>query len=376
MKQVETAVVGGGPAGAATACDLAASGREVTLVERAGGAHHKVCGEFLSIETQAQLTRLGVDPLAHHAVPIDQMSVFSAARKVTVPLPFRALSLSRHRLDEALLQRAADRGAEVKRNVSVRVAKPDRAGWTLQCDDGETIRCRNLILATGKLGLRGIEDTRDNSLVGLKMHLRPSAKVARLLAGKVELSLLDDSYVGLELVEDGIANLCLVLPRAVVAGVGSGWAALEKYLTSALPQLADRLEGATPLWDKPLAVVCPTGGHLHAESGTTSFRVGDRLAHIPPYTGDGIAIALGSAALAAEHIQLGRSPAAYLAAARKLTGGTIRLAGIVSRLAASRVGRAALLGAALHMPGLIRTVARRTRLPVSSASVGGGKPCS
>ena len=60
MRQVETVIVGGGPAGAATACSLASMGREVVLVERTTVPHHKVCGEFLSIETQAQLHRLGV----------------------------------------------------------------------------------------------------------------------------------------------------------------------------------------------------------------------------------------------------------------------------------------------------------------------------
>ncbi|HTQ82284.1 MAG TPA: FAD-dependent oxidoreductase, partial [Pseudolabrys sp.] len=63
MTRVETVVVGGGPAGAATACGLAAAGREVLLIERTDGPHHNVCGEFLSIETQAQLRRLEIDPL-------------------------------------------------------------------------------------------------------------------------------------------------------------------------------------------------------------------------------------------------------------------------------------------------------------------------
>ena len=53
MRQVELVIVGGGPAGAATACSVASMGREVVLVERTTVPHHKVCGESLSIETQA-----------------------------------------------------------------------------------------------------------------------------------------------------------------------------------------------------------------------------------------------------------------------------------------------------------------------------------
>ena len=181
MKKIETVIVGGGPAGAATACGLASMGREVMLVERAGAPHHKVCGEFLSIETQTQLHRLGVDPITLGAVPIDHVAVYSSARSVVAELPFRALSLSRYRLDDTLLCRAQDRGAQVKRGVSVRTVTPDGRGWRVECDDGATLRCRHLVLATGKLGLRGIGDARDNSLVGLKMHLRPTAEIRRAL---------------------------------------------------------------------------------------------------------------------------------------------------------------------------------------------------
>jgi len=364
MRPVETAIVGGGPAGAAAACGLASLGRAVVLVERAGGPHHKVCGEFLSIETQTQLLRLGVDAAALGAVPIENVTVHSSTRSVTAALPFRALSLSRYRLDAALLQSAEERGAELKRNVAVRGVAPARGGWTLECDDGETLHCRHLVLATGKWGLRGLPDTRDGSRVGLKMHLRPSAVVRRALDGRVELSFLDGSYVGIELIENGIANLCFLLPRAVVARLGSGWPAMGEHLAASLPSLAERLAGAEPLWDKPMAVVCPTGGHLHGAGGPAVYRVGDRLAHIPPFTGDGLAIALGSAALAVEHIRQGRAPAAYLAAAQRLTGKAIRLASAVSGLAANRAGRAALLGAAACAPGLIGTLVRHTRLPL------------
>lgn len=366
MKQIETVVVGGGPAGAAAACNLASMGREVMLVERAGGPHHKVCGEFLSIETQAQLRRLGVDPISLGAMPIDHVAVYSSARNVTAELPFRALSLSRYRLDDTLLCRAQECGAQVKRDVSVRTVTPNGRGWRAECDDGETLHCRHLVLATGKLGLRGIGDARDNSLVGLKMHLRPSAEIRRALARRVELFLLNRSYVGLELVEDGIANLCCVLPRATVAQLAPGWQGMLHYLAAKLPSLAERLEGAEPLWDKALAVVCPTGGHLHSEAGPAVYRVGDRLAHIPPFTGDGIAIALGSGALAAEHIRQGSSPAEYLSAGRRLTGRTIRLASAVSGFAATGAGRSVLLGAAVMMPKLIGTIARRTRVPLAA----------
>jgi flavin-dependent dehydrogenase len=367
---VETVVVGGGPAGAGVACGLAAAGREVVLLERDGAPHHKVCGEFLSIETQVHLLQLGVDAAALGAAPIGQVSIHSSTRSVSTALPFRGLSLSRYRLDDALLDAARQSGAEVRCGVAVRSVAPAGDAWIVQRDDGDALHCRHLVLATGKTGVRGIADARAGAMVGLKMHLRPSDDVARALEGRVELFFLDRSYIGLELVEDGIANLCFLLPRETVARLGPGWAALCVHLVAGMPALAERLDGAVPVWDKPLAVVCPAGGYVHRAEGegaakaAAMYRVGDRFAHIPPFTGDGLAIALTTAALAVGHILEGRPPEAYEAAARRLTGRAVRLAGLMAALAGTRSGRNVLIRTAGWAPFLVGNIARRTRMPL------------
>jgi flavin-dependent dehydrogenase len=371
MILVETVVVGGGPAGASAACRLAMAGRDVVVLERAAAPHHKVCGEFLSVETQTILRRLGVDPVALGAVPVEHVAIHVARRVAEAPLPFCALSVSRYRLDEALLGRVAEAGATVRRGVTALGVMRDHGLWAVRCDDGRIINARHLVAATGKHGLRGIEDYRDGSLVGLKIHLRLAAPAQAALARHVALFMLDRSYVGLELIEEDAANLCLVLARDRAAAVGPGWPALRAHLAAVSAPLAERLDGAEPLFEKPLAVVCPAGGHLDDEASPMAFRVGDRLAHIPPFTGDGLAIAVATGVLAADHILQGRSPADYQAAARALTGRPIRLASAVSRLAAHRAGRALITGAAALVPGLIAGVTRRTRLPAAALPMGG-----
>jgi hypothetical protein len=196
------------------------------------------------------------------------------------------------------------------------------------------------------------------------MHLELSGKNRQALAGCVELFLFEGGYAGLELVEDGIANLCLILSQAVVAGLDSGWPALRDFLTRSTTRLGGWLDEASPLWAKPIAVVCPAGGYFRRPLETENdavYHVGDRLAHIPPFTGDGLAIALSSAALAVEHIRRGGSSTAYLAEARRLTTPAIRLASIVSTVAANRVGQALLIRAVAHTP-ILQMIARQTRL--------------
>ena len=369
MNTVETIIVGGGPSGAAAACMLAAASHEVILLERSAGPHHKVCGEFLSIETQAILRQLGVDPLAHGAVPVDAVGIHVGHRHAINGLPFRALSLSRRTLDQALLTRARELGVDVRAGIGVQAVTHDAGIWAVRCDDGATLQSRNLVLATGKQGLRGIDDNRDTSLVGLKMHLRLREPAS--LARRVDLFMLDRCYVGLELVEDAAANLCLVMKRELAQQIGSGWPSLRAHLMSSSPRLAATLETAEPLFDKPLAIVCPANGHLDEEASPEAYRVGDRLAHIPPFTGDGLAIAVASGVLAAQHIVRGLPPSTYLAAARALTARPIRLASLVSRLAGHRTGRALIIAGASLVPGLVAGVVRKTRLPAAALPMQG-----
>ena len=167
------------------------------------------------------------------------------------------------------------------------------------------------------------------------------------------------------MIEEGVANLCLVLSRTATTNLEPGFAPLRKYLSTVSPVLAERLDGTVPLSDKPLAVVCPTGAYFHGgqmTGETAVYRVGDRLAHIPPFTGDGIGIALCSATLAAEHIRQGHPASSYSAAARRAIAPTLRLAGTMSWLADSGIGRTMLTAAAARVPMFLQTVAQWTRV--------------
>src|SRR3954470_16944716 len=167
-------VIGGGLAGATTALRLAAAGRDVILLEKERAAHHKVCGEFLSPEAVEYLRQAGVDPVRLGAVAVTRLRFAAGEKLVETELPFRALSISRCVLDEALLERAADAGCEVRRGFTVQGLFQDAEGWIAQLSDGTTHRARNVFLATGKHDVHGWSRPpgRQNDLVGFKMHWR------------------------------------------------------------------------------------------------------------------------------------------------------------------------------------------------------------
>ena len=131
----DAAIIGGGPAGAAAACLLARAGRSTVLFERETGPRHKVCGEFISVEAAAYLTGLGLDPVRLGALPIHHVRLIQGERAATAALPFPAFSLSRDVMDEALLNAAAARCAEIRRGSVVRGLTEDADGVTLHADE-------------------------------------------------------------------------------------------------------------------------------------------------------------------------------------------------------------------------------------------------
>ena len=308
----ENLVIGGGLAGAMAALRLAAAGRDVLLVEKERGAHHKVCGEFLSPEAVEYLRQAGVDPVRLGAAVVDRLRVSAKRRVVESRLPFRALSLSRCVLDAALLARAADAGCEVRRGVHVQGLARDGQGWMAQLSDGEAQSARNVFLATGKHDLHGWNrpQGRQGDLVGFKMHWRLRTAQTAELRGFMDLFLFEGGYGGLALVEEDTANLCLVVRRSRLREARAMARTAGELVRRERDDCGTAL-GAQPLWERPLAISSIPYGYLcEREDGV--WPVGDQAAVIPSFTGDGMAIALHSGALAAEMYLSGESPEKYL----------------------------------------------------------------
>ena len=312
----DAVVAGGGLAGSAVAIDLARAGRSVVLLEREAGPHDKVCGEFLSFEAGHYLARLGIAPEALGAVPLSAVRLVQGHRPVRAKLPFSATSLSRRVLDEALLERAKCASADVRRGVRVKSLEPENGHWRASVDLGEPIMARAAFLATGKHDLKDLKrgPGRQGDLIGFKMYWRLSPEQARDLDGHVELALFPGGYAGLQPVEGGRANLCLLVRRREFADLENSWEALLAKIKATCPHLAQRLEGAEPALAKPLAISSiPYGYVFDGADGDTIplWRLGDRAAVIPSFSGDGMSIALHSARLAAHHFLAGSTPHAF-----------------------------------------------------------------
>ena len=83
---------------------------------------------------------------------------------------------------------------------------------------------------------------------------------------------------------------------------------------------------------------------------------------IPSFTGDGMAMALHSARLAAGAILAGRPPAAYHRALADAFRRPLRVAGLVAAVGTASWLQPALAAACRLAPGLMTGIAARTRI--------------
>ena len=375
----EIVIAGGGPAGAAAACLLAGAGRAVTLIERDAAPAHKICGEFLSAEAQQDLAALGLDLAALGARPISRVRLVRGAAVVQAALPFRGLGLSRRTLDEALLRHAAACGAEVMRGHAIRSLRTEDApgrGLTLDVAGIGELRAATVFLATGKHDLRGVRRQVRRpppARIGFKTYFTLAPAQARALEGQIEIILFAGGYAGLQMVEGGLANLCLLAGSARFERAGRQWQGLLDDLRRGSSHLHARLAGAVPQLARPLSIWRVPYGFVHVPRPTDPpglFRLGDQAGVIPSFSGDGISIALHSARVAARTWLGGGDAGVYHRRLRREIGGQIARAMVLDRCGATAGGQAMLMGACRAWPPLLRAVAELTRIPAAARCAG------
>jgi len=360
-------IIGGGLAGSAAAITLARIGRNVLLLEKESKPQHKVCGEFLSQEALTYLALLGVGVASLGAVPITTVRLAGRLGVTEAQLPFTAMSLTRKRLDEALLCVAETAGATIQRGCTVQSLEAVQDNWQATLQDASTITASTVFVATGKHDLRAHARPSgpQSDLIAFKMYWKLSPEHQNQLNGCVELNLYRGGYCGLQPVEGGIANLCCLIKKTAFQELGGQWHDLLKAMQDDCPHLKRRLTGAEPLLTRPLAISSIPYGFVRAHSEGL-WSIGDQAAVIPSFTGDGMSIALHSGQLAAEMYLQGSSPEAFQTRLHAELQSQVSFATTLSRGLVIEPQKTIIEAAVRLWPDALRFVANRTRLSVES----------
>ncbi len=302
LGEFDVAVVGAGLAGGCAAILLAQSGARVVLLDAGTPGAQKVCGEFLSPESRAQLTRLGIwDAMqAAGALPVSDARILTTKRRGhAISLSDEGVALSRAALDAILWARAGEVGVQTHAHTPVQSIERASDGAFLVHTRGGDFRARFVLSATGrtsKLGRTGDGAPEPKQrFVGLKTHLL-GARVGR---GEVAVYPFKGGYCGLVGVEDGRVNACLLAPYARLKGRSP--AALWEEVCRENCALSEATHGATPAFEWIATGNVSFERFAPIRDGV--LRVGDAAGYIHPLSGDGMAMALRSGELAARTVQ-------------------------------------------------------------------------
>jgi flavin-dependent dehydrogenase len=347
----EVVVVGGGPAGSATAAWLADAGHDVLVLDRAHFPRRKPCAECVNPAGVAALRRLGAWDAVEAAGParLDGWRIGALRGRAfdgCFPAAVHGAGIPREVLDDILLRHAVARGAEARTGLRVtdllRDARGRVTGVRAQGDGGE--RDISARLVVGADGLRSVV-LRRLGLLARRPRLRKLALTAHVAGfggrparGEVHVS-GRGACLGIAPVGGGLANATVVVPDARskdIAGDPGGYfdAALARYGFPGLRRVDDVI--ATGPFDCPVRSAVADGALL----------VGDAAGYYDPFTGQGIYRALRGAELAA-----GAAHAALLA------GDTS-----VSALAPYERARRAAFGPGERMQRIVEGFVSRPRL--------------
>ena len=361
MTEREVVVVGGGPAGSAVAVFLRQQGHDVLLLDAARFPRDKICGESVSPGAWPLLHRLQADVGVRSLAPAAVRGMRLTAPDGTTfegryrDTPTAGFAVRRTRLDQALLEVARVAGVEVIEGARVTDLTFGRGNVTgVVVATGEEERRLSCRLVVGADGRRSVVARR----LGL---LREHATLRRFavrghwqgmegLADVGEMHVARGGYCGVAPLAASLANVAFVLDRRdMTSAAGDLEGFYRREIERRWPRIAERLHRArlvaAPRAIGPLAL---TARRLSAPGAVL---VGDAAGFYDPFTGEGVTLALRSAASAADvaHGALGRGSAVDLRAYDRLRAAATR--------DKFRVNRA--LQVVVGWPDLANAVARR-----------------
>jgi flavin-dependent dehydrogenase len=288
-------IIGGGVAGLSAANHLIDLGGEVTLLE--GGVYpaEKICGEFLSPEAIPILEQWEIATTAR----ISTMKLIVPNQELSINLPRESATIRRYHFDAALADRIEKKGGIVRTSArveNIQVPKIEGGEYLIRLHTGETYSTRNLLLSTGRIPTGLVEQTRTPfRYVGAKCHFSGID-----LGNELVMHLIGGAYFGMAPIGPDRINVAGIITCDSDSGMNPRDLLNQFFNRPEAKRLVDQLALGQSLFDDWMVTPVPEFGIKSDPRLPNVYLLGDAAGVIPPATGNGLAMGLGSGILAAE----------------------------------------------------------------------------
>jgi flavin-dependent dehydrogenase len=301
----DVAIIGGGLAGLALSIQCARMGYRTVLFEKDTYPFHKVCGEYISLESWNFLQDLGL-PLSDMQLPIINRLMITTpnGNYIETPLPLGGFGISRYTIDHLLAIIARQEGVTVLEETKVTNVIYRNNVFLLFSGKGET-EARVVAGAYGKRGNLDIKWKRQftqvkpnalNHYIGVKYHIRTHHP-----ADLIALHNFEHGYCGISQIEENKYCLCYLTSAGNLRKSRNDISIMEKNILMRNPFLERIFSNAEWLYEEPLTI-SRISFNKKTQVENHVLMIGDTAGLIAPLCGNGMSMALHSSKLAFEEM--------------------------------------------------------------------------
>ena len=301
----ELAVIGGGLAGLALAIQSARSGYNTILFEKEKYPFHRVCGEYISLESWNFIEELGI-PLSDMNLPQIHELLVTAPNGSSIRhhLPLGGFGISRYLLDHSLSKIARSSGAVLMEETKVTDVQYQNSTFYIKSTEGE-FQSKVVAGAFGKRSNLDVKLARAfiqrkpdklNNYIAVKYHVSypiPESEIA--------LHNFQDGYAGISQIENNIQCLCYLTTAENLRKNENDIRKMEKVVLMRNRYLRDIFTKAKFHYSSPVTI-SQISFNLKEQVLQHILLLGDAAGMITPLCGNGMSMALHSSKLAFEVI--------------------------------------------------------------------------
>ena len=293
-------VIGGGLAGLTSAILLAKANFDITLIERKQYPFHRVCGEYISNEVLPFLKSIGFNPEDYGAAQINRLKVTSTSgNSLNSQLDLGAFGISRYQLDQSLYQIAKQEGVQFLLNQKVLDVNFIDEQFLMEIS-GETLQAPMVIGAFGKRAnidqkLQRKFFYQRSPYIGVKYHIKTDFP-----DNLIQLDNFKGGYCGISKIEQDLYCLCYLAQNKYVKEYGSV-KAMEENILYQNQHLKHVFQNSQFVWSQP-EVINEISFERKSLIENHILMCGDTAGMIAPLCGNGMAMAIHSGKILANHI--------------------------------------------------------------------------